>query len=525
MRKTNRLHFVWRTLALTGAACALCLPAQTWAAPPQESETVQVSVADDFSSQPLPPRPGEQTEGLVVSSAMADVAACGNCGENAKACSCEDYTRLRKAVASSHKGLFYNNNFNYLCDPCYDDWYFGDNLKRNAIGNWGVLDIGGQYRARFHDENNIRGLGLTGRDDRFLLHRTRIYANLEIGNRVRVYGEYLDAVSNYEDFNPRPIEESRSNIQNLFADVLLWDGARGSLTGRVGRQELLYAQQRLVSPLDWANTRRTFEGVNVIWKGQNWDIDGFWTNPVPPVGDGFLNTDRSQEFSGVWGTYKALKNETVDAFYLRYIETDNAGFEYNTIGGAYRGNQGHFLWDFWGAYQWGNVGTANQEAYAWTAGFGWNFEHQPWKPTIWAYYDWASGDPNGNGFHHMFPLAHKYNGWMDLFGRRNLEDLNFLLTAKPAEKWKFLAWWHVFWLQDGNDVPYSVVMTPYVATAGGSQYLGQELDLILDWKFAPRMSVLFGYSYFFAWTFYQTNPGALYADDADFTYVQFTFNF
>jgi hypothetical protein len=33
---------------------------------------------------------------------------------------------------------------------------------------------------------------------------------------------------------------------------------------RVGRQELLYGSQRLISTLDWANTRRTFQGENLL---------------------------------------------------------------------------------------------------------------------------------------------------------------------------------------------------------------------------------------------------------------------
>ena len=87
-----------------------------------------------------------------------------------------------------------------------------------------------------------------------------------------------------------------------------------------------------------------------------------------------------------------------------------------------------------------------------------------WKPTVWAYYDWASGDDAtgaGNGFHHNFPLAHKYNGFMDLFGRRNLENVNFQLSMQPTERLKLLAWYHYFFLETQTDVPYSVVMTPF----------------------------------------------------------------
>ena len=80
---------------------------------------------------------------------------------------------------------------------------------------------------------------------------------------------------------------------------------------------------------------------------------------------------------------------------------------------------------------------------------------------MWIYYDWASGaDVPGNGYHHLFPLAHKYLGFMDLFGRRNIQDVNLRLTLQPRENVKVLLWYHVLQLASGNDVPYSVAMTP-----------------------------------------------------------------
>src|SRR5262249_20388236 len=69
---------------------------------------------------------------------------------------------LKKAVATAYKPLFYDNNFSYINNPLYNDWYPGDRLKQIPlpIGCDSTLDIGGQYRARYHHEQNIRGFGL-----------------------------------------------------------------------------------------------------------------------------------------------------------------------------------------------------------------------------------------------------------------------------------------------------------------------------------------------------------------------------
>ena len=182
-------------------------------------------------------------------------------------------------------------------------------------------------------------------------------------------------------------------------------------------------------------------------------------------------------------------------------------------------------WEAEGDVQVGEFQNNAHAAGAWTVGIGRDMPCVTWTPSIWAYFDWASGDPiAGNGYHHNFPLAHKYLGFMDLYGRRNIEDFNILLTAKPHDKLKLVMWWHVFNLQDINDGVYNVVMGQS-APAGTSEDLGQELDLLAQWTFGPRSNIVFGYSHFWAGNFYKNHPNNIPSDDADFFYTQFTVNF
>ncbi len=449
--------------------------------------------------------------------------------ESTACCPAPKNDKLDKAARTAYKGLFYDNNFDYLCNPCYQDWHLGESLKRLGFGDSVIFDLGGQFRMRQHSERNMRGLGLTGRDDDFLLYRTRLYSNVEIGRRFRVYAEMIDANSEYENYLPRPIEVNRMDMLNLFGDVMLLDRCRGELWARVGRQELLYGDQRAISPLDWANTRRTFDGAKVFWRGQNWDIDAFYVRPVFPNATHFDNPNYDREFMGLYATYKDLKYNKVDVYYLAYNNNvDHPGnFNYDTFGSRLKGGRGAWLWDLEGAYQSGNFNGHNHDAGFYTLGLGRKFEHLLWKPTLWAYYDWASGDDEiGNGYDHMFPLAHKYMGFMDLYGRRNLKDMNLLLTMNPHQKVKLLMWYHIFHLENMNDVPYSVVMTPFNAgNLPRASALGQELDTVVSWTISPRTNLLFGYSQFFAGDYYHKTPGVPYDGDASFFYTQFTVNF
>ncbi|OHB85633.1 MAG: hypothetical protein A2V98_22590 [Planctomycetes bacterium RBG_16_64_12] len=422
--------------------------------------------------------------------------------------------------------MFYDNDFSYLVDPNYSDWHLGDRLKRLAVADCVTLDVGGQFRVRQHSERNSRLGGLTGLDDDFLLYRTRLYANVQIGECLRAYAEMIDAVSNYETFGPLGIEENRTDFLNLFGDARIYQTSSGELWARLGRQELLYGAERTVSPLDWANTRRTFEGYKAFWKGETWDVDAFWVRPIQINAEHFDSPDYDQEFMGLYTTYHGSKNGTLDLYYLR-LENDAADFEFDTLGTRLLGTRGPWLWEVEAAIQLGDYQQFDHTAGAWTVGMGRKLQDLPWKPTVWAYYDWASGDDQiGNGYHHLFPLGHKYLGFMDLFGRRNIESPNVLVTMSPCEKVKLLLWYYAFFLENQNDVPYTLAMTPFnPANAPASAYLGQEFDLITTWQISTRTNLLFGYSHFFAGDYYHNTPGVPHDGDADFFYTQFALDF
>ena len=172
---------------------------------------------------------------------------------------------------------------------------------------------------------------------------------------------------------------------------------------------------------------------------------------------------------------------------------------------------GAWLWEFEGGYQFGDHANDNVEAGMFTLGLGRKFECVCWKPVLWFYYDWASGDHNPadnthGTFNQYFPLAHKYLGWMDIVGRQNIEDVNLLLTLSPREKIKLLVWYHIFHLQSGTDALYNAAGVPIYQdpTGNSGTDIGQELDIAVNWQFKPRASFLFGYGHFWAGDFFDS---------------------
>ncbi len=465
-----------------------------------------------------------------------------------------------KPAATAYKGVFYDNDFSYLNDSEDHDFYLGDALKQWKTTPHSVLDMGGEYRMRDQHEFRMRNYGpggsnLRGLNDDFLLLRERLYVNWRYGERFRFYGETINATSSFQRDTPRNNEVNPWDALNLFAELKLFDGENGDVWFRGGRQELLYGAERLISPLDWANTRRTFDGFKMYWKGKDWTVDSFWTRPVlfgqhivdstgPTTGSithQFDHPDLGQQFMGSYATYKGLKDHTIDYFYLRYTENQAPNlqnpiflknFDANTIGSRLLGRRNSWLYEVEGGYQFGSYGGGVQSAGYYVLGGGYEFSQRDWKPTLWTYYDWASGNANPAGPNHgtfiqMFPLSHKYFGYMDLVARQNIRDLNFQLTAMPTAKMKLLAWFHIFQLDQAKDSLYNAQGTPIRTdkTGAAGRNVGQELDLTLQYQFNPRADMLIGYSHFFGGSFIKaTNPPGV-SGNADFYYSQWSYKF
>lgn len=437
---------------------------------------------------------------------------------------------LAKAVAGAYKDPFYDNDFKYLCNPDYCDWHLGEDFKMRCTPA-GVVDLGGQARLRYQSEHNMRGLGLTGLDDDFLLTRTRAYANWKINSQWRTYAEFLWAESYGETFPARGIETQNLEPQNLFVDWQFYECGTDTIKARVGRQEILLGSQRLVSPLDWANTRRTFDGARLLLDNQTITSTAFCLRPLKHTEDDFDSSNLDQLFYGVFTTHKNFAPLKLDTYWLA-LENSLTDLRVHTLGSRVQGEQGMQLWEIEGGVQMGeNPDGSAATAAAVTLGHGTKISEQGWKPVLWAYYDWASGDDStGNGWNQLFPLGHKYLGFMDFYGRRNINDANLLWTAQPSEKLTLLAWYHYFWLANGNDGPYTVVNTPFnPGGTVGSRDLGHEIDFLATYKITVRSELWLGYSHFQPGDYYELSTTAaaapLFDGTADFFYVQWHQNF
>jgi hypothetical protein len=428
---------------------------------------------------------------------------------------------------------YFDTDWRYLDDPKTPPQDVLDDLKRIHLGDHGLLAVGGSTWTRYMNEYKSR---LTQIDNIYLLTRARVYADLWYEDKLRLYTEGIFAFSAWQDLPPLPIDQNHADFLNLFVDVKLADADGHPVYLRTGRQELLFGSQRLVSPLEWANTRRTFQGVRGFRQGEDFDVDFFWVQPVIPNATRLDSVDNNQNFAGTWLTYKPKKGTAVDLYYLMLDNTNDvkqlgivrAPFTLHTFGSRYAGDvDGTYLWDFEGAMQLGTLARQNVIAGMATAGVGYHAASLPWNPTVWAYYDYASGDSDPNHgtahtFNQLFPFGHYYLGWADLVGRQNIQDLNAHLFVYPT-KWVTL-WlqYHNFWLADPHDALSNAAGNAIRRdpTGAAGRHVGNEVDTVMNFHLTPRADVLVGYCYLFGGQFLQATSGPAAAPNASVFFLQ-----
>lgn len=431
---------------------------------------------------------------------------------------------------------FFDADFRYVDKPDADPDFL-EKLHRIHVGDNWLLATGGEVRFRYFNEVNSR---LSGKDNSYDLTRVRVFGDVWYQDKIRIFVEMIDS----QDFNynkalaPNLIDRNNGDLLNAFFDLKLandaWDVpwyVRG------GRQELVLGSQRLISALDWANTLRTFDGVRVFRHGEKFDFDVFWSRPVIPNASQFDQSDGRQNFAGVWTEYRPTKTQCLDLYYLYLDNTNNyslatktpapvgafpvAPYTVNTIGYRYSGNaefNKNILFDSENALQFGHTGFAKAEIFAGasTTGIGYTFSQVPMNPTVWAYFDYASGSSDLktgqlSTFNQLYPFGHYYFGGIDYIGRQNILDWNFHGYLYPTPWLTLNAQLHILSLNSPTDALYNASgqILRYDPTGKAGRDVGEELTLVANFHLTPRQDIFVSYAHLFEGNFLKaTGPGS-----------------
>ena len=395
-----------------------------------------------------------------------------------------------------------------------------ENGVGDALPSW--LSLSGEFRVRYE---NRQALGYReGRDDGYGLVRTRLDIGIQPASWLRFGFQGQDSRSPGIRSGLPNIGAFRDgfDLRQAYAEI---GGGKSPVTVTVGRQLLAYGDQRLVGALDWANTSRAFDAVKLQVRGPNAKVDVFSASVVQNDPERRIN--QSAEGNNLHGIYAAIEDaipgSTLEPYVL-WQTTPLAVNELNMRGDLDRYTFGFRVWakglgpwDYNAALvgQRGEAAGAEIQAWGYYAELGYSIDARL-SPRLYGHYNFGSGDEDPGdgrvgGFVDLYPTAHRWYGYNDLVGWRNLKNIRLGAECKPHRKLDLQVDFHSFWLATTRDALYNVAgrlsVAPSPAGATDSK-VGDEVNATFTVPVSETLSLGGGVGYMFPGPFLKANsPG------------------
>lgn len=284
---------------------------------------------------------------------------------------------------------------------------------------------------------------------------------------------------------------------------------------RLGRQQIAYGDQRLIGVADWSMNARAFDALRVHATFGNFELDAWGAMNTPPqtleiqnAMTGNVTVNAEGDFVGAmqasWHIGHAFG---VDAYVLYRHDgpnVDQPARERNVIAPGLRvaGQPiAGLKYTAEGTLQTGEVANQEHLAFALSGELGYNFGGD-WAPEVTAGGAYGSGDsPDGSvdEFDNFFPTNHKFYGFVDVIGLRNLVEAHLKLRLSPVSMpliVDFRLHWFALPEPTGRWSDFRGRTLGQSTTGVTNTSLGGEADLQVGWELVDGLSVATAYAFF-----------------------------
>lgn len=405
------------------------------------------------------------------------------------------------------------------------------NRLNDVLPSW--LRVRGEFRERVEGFENSGFVA--ERDDAYFLSRFRFNATVTAHRQLSFQAQVQDARVAKKTVGPTGTPfKAPFDLRMAFADV---GDAKSPIAVRVGRQELVFGEQRLVGHVSWLNAARTFDGAKVTVRQPAFTVDAFGASVVRILDGEFDKSGNGNRFAGAYAaTSRLIPLGSVEP-YVFWRRDVNLGSETGALGNLTQTTVGVRLagrlparldYGVEMALQRGSLASDDVDAWA----GHWQLRESlagPGSVRLTGEFNYASGDADpADGvrgtFDHLYPTPHDKYGLANQVGWKNVRHVRAGVEFTPIKALPITANYHSWWLAEKRDGIYTAVGAPLARVIGGaaSSHVGQELDVQVSRALTPQIQVAGGYAHIFAGDFLtQATPGRSYS----YPYVMATYVF
>jgi hypothetical protein len=375
---------------------------------------------------------------------------------------------------------------------------------------------GGQVRQQYERFANEEWGAAVPDGDGYWLQRYMWHVDAQVSRRVRIYGELKSGIEVGRAGGPRVPDEDQLDLHQGFVDV-----SYGVLTARVGRQELAFGSQRLVSTREGPNVRQTFDAASIVIARGHWQAHGFGARYVRTRQGVF--DDESDPGRVLWGIYAVHAREPhshrVDLYYLGYRRR-HATFDQgqgrelrHSYGARVWKRSGRLDYDAEAVVQHGRFAETDIRAWTIASDTGYRFEDAAGRPRVGLRADATSGDRDRHDdrlgtFNPLFPRG-AYFGLIASAGPANHMDLHPQIAVHPRDDLVVTTSWLFFWRRQVDDGIYGIPGNLLRSGQGTrARFVGHSPGVEVEWHATGRLSLTGNASLFTAGPFIQQSGPA-----------------
>lgn len=429
----------------------------------------------------------------------------------------------------------------------------------DAASRW---DVGVDFRVRYELKENAGTVANMDfarnldNDNQIWLTRTKFHLGWKPLDWLHLFTQARHSTADVDQPTPNPEADSLDLHQ---AWLLLGAPKVFPLSLKVGRQEMLYGDERFIGIADWNNIGRVFDAAKVRFEQEGWWVDAFAGRQVLPEDDHFNEANHYDWFSGLYASSTGLVPwQDSEAFFLaRNVGAGSPNAIAPGLGGPgprdiytpgvrVKSHPGKLRgWDYRAelAGQFGSIqsgaGRLDHRALAADGQAGFTFTNLWATPRVGAGYTYGSGDSNptdgkSGTFDLLFGTNHRLYGNMDITGLRNLHSPSLQFALQPAKTFSLRVEALAFWLAEHNDFLYPESGrgrsgNGYGIKPGNDSFVGAEVDVLASWRPKPFAEVQLGYGHFFPGTYIRQSVNSVAANggvvDADWFYAALRLRF
>jgi len=279
---------------------------------------------------------------------------------------------------------------------------------------------------------------------------------------------------------------------------------------KAGRMEVAYGNERFIGAANWSYIGRSFDGIILTVKGDNFKVDIFDFKEFEKFN---LGDTLDHNILGLYSDLLVLNNYKIQPFLIWQKSVPSKLMNRFTPGIYVKGDIGAFTHEIEFAYQFGDITASSRQqsvsAFMFALNAAYTFETAG-KPTIGAGIEFFSGDDNQidndyKTFNTLYGTNHKFYGYMDYFTDLPAHTYGFGLIdmigkvgITPYENFKASLTGHIF----STNADYKL---KYNST---SKNFGTELDLVLNYKYNDNISFEGGASMFLPGEIFKEKKGS-----------------